>query len=195
MYIAHRINDSNIANKLPINMGIEFDVRDSNGLIIVTHDPFTVGEEFETFLSSLIVKRFLIVNIKSEGIETKVLELLKKYSFEDFFLLDCTFPSIVKLSKLGEKRIALRFSEYESFVNVIDNKNKAKWVWVDCFTHFPLTKKMEEVFHAHGFKLCIVSPELQGQEELIEKYKKYISDENIQIDAICTKEYNVSKWL
>lgn len=193
MYIAHRVNTSEYANSLPKECGIEFDIRDSNGSIIVTHDPFTEGEEFEIFLSK-ISKRFLIVNVKSEGIEIRVLELLKKYNFEEFFFLDCSFPSIVKLSRLGEKRIALRFSEYENFANVVDNKDKINWVWVDCFTRFPLTKSIEEVFHSHGLKICIVSPELQGQPELITKYKKYINNQNINIDAICTKEYNISKW-
>jgi hypothetical protein len=193
MYIAHRINSSEQANSIPVEYGIEFDLRDSNNKIIVTHDPFTQGEEFEEFLSKLS-NRFLIVNIKSEGIEIGVLELLKKYKFEDFFLLDCSFPSIVKLSKLGEKRIALRFSEYENFVNVIDNKDKISWVWVDCFSEFPLTKHLEEVFHIHGLKICVVSPELQGQSELIHIYKDYIKQENINIDAICTKSYNISLW-
>ena len=193
MFVAHRVNSSSYENTISKEYGIEFDIRDSNDRLIVAHEPFTEGEEFEEFLSK-ISKRFLVVNIKSEGIELKVLELLKKYGFEDYFLLDCSFPAIVKLSRLGEKRIALRFSEYENFMNVIDNKSIINWVWVDCFTQFPLTKKMEEVFHAHGLKICIVSPELQGQSELINKYKNYIKENNIFIDAICTKEYNIPKW-
>jgi len=193
MFVAHRVNSSSYENTISKEYGIEFDIRDSNNRLIVAHEPFTEGEEFEEFLSK-ISKRFLVVNIKSEGIELKVLELLKKYGFEDYFLLDCSFPAIVKLSRLGEKRIALRFSEYENFMNVIDNKRIINWVWVDCFTQFPLTKKMEEVFHAHGLKICIVSPELQGQSELINNYKNYIKENNIIIDAICTKEYNISKW-
>ena len=194
MYIAHRVNSYIYANSIPTDYGIEFDIRDSNGKIIVTHDPFTEGEEFEIFLSHL-TNRFLIVNIKSEGIELKALELLKKYRFENFFLLDCSFPAIIKLSKLGEKRIALRFSEYENCANIIDNKDKAMWVWVDCFNNFPLTKKIEEIFHAHNLKICIVSPELHNKSELIEKYKNYIKNENIFVDAICTKDFLIDKWL
>lgn len=40
----------------------------------------------------------------------------------------------------------------------------------------------------------MVSPELQSQPELINKYKNYIKDNNIFIDAICTKDYNISNW-
>jgi hypothetical protein len=88
MFIAHRINSSTLANKLPLEYGIEIDLRDSNGSIIVTHEPFTEGEEFEYFLKNISIKRFLILNIKSEGIEIKVLELLEKYNFENFFFLE-----------------------------------------------------------------------------------------------------------
>ena len=193
MFIAHRVNSSSHAENIRSIYGIEFDIRDSNGIIIVTHDPFTNGENFEVFLSKLS-KRFLIVNIKSEGIEEQALELLKKYGFEDFFFLDCTFPAIIKLFKKGEKRNALRFSEYENITHIFENKDKIQWVWVDCFTYFPLTKKIEELIHAHGLKICIVSPELQGQPEYIDKYRKYINDNNLVIDAICTKEYNIDLW-
>ena len=45
-----------------------------------------------------------------------------------------------------------------------------------------------------GYKLCLVSPELQGQPEKLEVYAKQIKDEKIEFDAVCTKEYNVEKW-
>ena len=45
-----------------------------------------------------------------------------------------------------------------------------------------------------GYKLCFVSPELQGQPEKLEIYKKQLIKENIIFDAICTKEYNIEKW-
>lgn len=194
MFIVHRVNSSDYANSISSEYGIEFDIRDSNNKIIVSHDPFNEGQEFEDFISK-ISKRFLIVNVKSEGIENQAIEILEKYGFEDFFLLDCSFPSIIKLSKNNERRIALRFSEYENFAHIIDNKDKASWIWVDCFSYFPLTKVLEEVFHAHGFKICIVSPELQNQNEKIKTYKEYIRENKILVDAICTKEYNIEKWL
>ena len=194
MYIAHRINSSALANNIPKGYGIEFDLRESEKSIIVTHDPFTYGEDFEYFLSNLNTNRFLIVNIKGEGFEEKVLQLLKKYKFEDFFFLDCSFPAIVKLSKLGEKRIAMRFSEYESLETVWLNKDRIQWVWVDCFTKFPLTKSIEKQIHSMGLKICMVSPELQSHGKDIEIYGKYIRKEYIKIDAICTKEYNVLQW-
>jgi hypothetical protein len=40
----------------------------------------------------------------------------------------------------------------------------------------------------------MVSPELQGQDEKIEKYKQHLKKENIVFDAICTKIYNIKFW-
>ena len=193
MFIAHRINTWQEQINIPLEVGIEFDVRDSGGKIIVTHDPFTDGQEFEEFISHLY-KRFLIVNVKSEGIEINILEILKKYSFEEFFFLDCSFPAIIKLSRIGEKRIALRFSEFESIENISLMANKIQWVWVDCFTQFPLTKNISDYIHSLELKICIVSPELQGRPIDIIPYSKYIKDNNIAIDAVCSKFYNLDIW-
>jgi hypothetical protein len=193
MFIAHRINTWQEQINIPLNIGIEFDVRDSGNKIIVTHDPFTIGQEFEDFISHLH-KMFLIINIKSEGIEINILEILKKYSFEEFFFLDCSFPAIIKLSRIGEKRIALRFSEFESIENISLMANKIQWVWVDCFTQFPLTKNIADMIHSLGLKICIVSPELHSRPIDIIQYSKYIKDNSIAIDAVCSKIYNLNKW-
>jgi hypothetical protein len=193
MFIAHRINTWQEQVDIPLNIGIEFDVRDSGGKIIVTHDAFTDGQEFEEFISN-IHKRFLIINVKSEGIETNILNILKKYVFEDFFFLDCSFPAIMKLSRMGEKRIALRFSEFESIENISLMANKIQWVWVDCFSRSPLTKDISDYIHSLELKICIVSPELQGRTIDITQYSKYIKDNSIAIDAVCSKIYNLNKW-
>ena len=101
---------------------------------------------------------------------------------------------IYKLSAEGEKNIAIRFSEFESIDSVINMKGKIEWVWVDCFTKNPLNKLTYSILKNAGFKLCFVSPELQNQKEKIEEYKKYFNEENIIVDMICTKSYNIEKW-
>ena len=37
---------------------------------------------------------------------------------------------------------AVRISEFESIETALTLAGKVDWVWVDCFTHFPLLKKM-----------------------------------------------------
>jgi len=196
MFIAHRINTLQELQSLPENIGIELDVRDSGGHLLVTHDPFVRLEDsilLKEFLQ-YVGKRFLIVNIKSEGIECAVLSLLQQFSIQDFFLLDCSFPMIVKLAKKGEKRIAVRYSEYESLETVLSLEGKISWIWVDCFTRFVLDKKVEEQLHDVGFKLCIVSPELQQQPGKVYEYFQIIQNQKIKIDAVCSKYTNKDIW-
>jgi hypothetical protein len=58
-----------------------------------------------------------------------------------------------------------------------------------------LTKDIYHILKATGFKLCFVSPELQQQPEKIEEYKAFFKANQIELDMICTKVYNIDKWL
>jgi hypothetical protein len=191
--VAHRINTRDELAALDEGCPIEFDLRDSGGKILVTHDPFTDGEDFAEFVR-LLKGRFLIVNIKSEGIEYKVLELLKVNGCVDFFLLDCSPPMMVKLSAAGETRLAIRFSELETLETVLRWGGRAQWVWVDCFFGRTLTKKIVNELKEKGFKLCLVSPDLQKRPEDIESYIDYLRENNCVVDAICSKVARFSEW-
>lgn len=191
--IAHRINTFADFYTLPEDCPIEFDLRDSAGEVIVTHDPFTTGPLFSEF-TLLLKGRFCIVNIKSEGIEWRVLEMLKENDIEDFFFLDCSIPMIHKLTQKGENRIAVRLSEVEPIEGVLPWLKKVKWVWVDCFTKLIVTKRMLELLKISDTKVCLVSPELQGRPEDIEPYIHALMEQGLAVDAVCTKIYNFSKW-
>lgn len=193
-YIAHRINTVSELQKLPEEYGVELDLRDSGQKIILQHEPFTDGESFEEYLKEYH-HGMMILNVKSERIEYKVLELIKQYGVEDYFFLDSSFPMINTLSLGNEKKCALRFSEYEGLDTIYNMKGKCDWVWVDCFTKLPITKKIESELKSIGYKLCLVSPELQGRQDDIAEYKEYLKNENIDFDAICTKQHNIDLWM
>lgn len=193
-FIAHRINKKEDLKNLSEEYGIEIDLRDNvDGTVYINHDPFILGENFEDYLKQYN-HRTMILNIKSERIELKILELLKKYNIKDYFFLDSSFPMIRLLSDKGEKNIALRYSEYEGLDTLEKMQGKVNWVWVDCFTELPINNEIYRKIKNMGYKLCLVSPELQNQKEKLELYAKQIKDEKIEFDAICTKEYNVEKW-
>ncbi len=192
-FIAHRINTIEELKTIPTQYGVELDLRDNGNRLILQHDPFTDGEEFEEFLKHYH-HGLMILNIKSERIENRVLELIEKYNIRDYFFLDSSFPMIFFLSNKGEKKIALRFSELEGLDTILSMKGKVDWVWVDCFTKLPIDKENFRILKEAGFKLCFVSPELQKRESDIENYKNYLLKENILFDAICTKVYNIPKW-
>lgn len=192
-YIAHRINQLEELKTLPTEFGAEIDLRDHADRLILQHDPFIDGEDAEPFFANYR-HGTLILNVKSERIEYRVLELMKKYSITNYFFLDSSLPMIVKLSKEGENRMAVRFSEYESLETVLAFQGLVSWVWVDCFTRLPITGEICEKLKKADFKLCLVSPELQGRPEDLEKYKNMLSQDGIKFDAICTKRYNIDKW-
>lgn len=192
-FIAHRINTVKELKELPHDYGVELDIRDYENNLIIHHDPFTNGESFEDYLKHYN-HGTMILNIKSERIEHKVLELIKKYEIKKYFFLDSSFPMIYLLSKSGEKNVALRYSEFEGLDTIFNMANKVKWVWVDCFSKLPITTETYKQLKDLNFKICLVSPELQGQDEKIEVYKEYLKTNNIVFDAICTKSYNIERW-
>ena len=152
-----------------------------------------MGERLAEFLKNY-KDRIIIFNIKSERIEYKILEKISKYKIKDYFFLDSSFSMIYNLSKAGEKNIALRFSEFESIESVLKMSGDINWIWVDCFTIFPLTKEIFDTLKERNFKICIVSPELQNKQDEIFEYKKYMIDNGIVPDMICTKVHNIEKW-
>lgn len=193
-YIAHRVNTIEELKKLPSEYGVELDLRDDlNGNIYIAHNPFEAGDDFEEYLKEYH-HGTMILNIKSERIELKILELLKKYSIKNYFFLDSSFPMIYLLASQGEENVALRLSEYEGMDTIRNMAGKVKWVWVDCFTKIPVGKKEMDELKSLGYQTCFVSPELQGRPEDVECYKEYLNNNFIHFDAICTKEYNVKKW-
>jgi len=193
-FIAHRINTIAELKLLPEEYGVELDLRDCGDKIILSHDPFVNGECFEEYLK-FYHHGTMILNIKSERIEHRVLELIKQYGVKKYFFLDSSFPMIYLLSTLGESNIALRFSEFEGLDTILNMSGKAKWIWVDCFSKLPIDSENYNLLKSKGFKFCLVSPELQGQEDKITEYKHYLQNEEIRFDAICTKSYNIKNWI
>lgn len=194
LYICHRINTSEELKNIPECYGVELDLRDNiDGSIYIEHNPFTKGEDFEQYLRNY-KHDLMIMNIKSERIEEKALELISRYNVREYFFLDSSFPMIYLMSHSGNHNFAVRFSEFEGLDTVRSLIGKVDWVWVDCFTKMPLTKGNYSELKKSGYKLCIVSPELQGQPERIDEYGKYLKENDLVPDAICTKHYNIERW-
>lgn len=194
-YIAHRINTVEELKKLPREYGVELDLRDNlDGSIYIQHNPFEPGENFEDYLKEYH-HGTMILNVKSERIELKILEMLPNYDVKSYFFLDSSFPMIWLLSNQGEKNVALRISEVEGLDTARNMAGKVDWIWLDCFSKIPIGKKEFDELHNLGYKICFVSPELEGRDEDIEAYKKQLEDSGMTIDAICTKSYNITKWM
>ena len=193
--IYHRINTVQELSQIPFYSGVEIDVRDYCNELILQHDPFLDGEKLEDFLKIFGVRKgTLILNIKSERIEFRVKQLLDKYYITNYFFLDCSFPMIINLIHNNEHKIALRYSEFEKEDTIFSLKGKVDWIWIDCFTKVPGNKEIYNKFKAFGFKLCFVSPELQGKIDKTKEYKDFFYNLNIELDAVCCKKMNSLIW-
>jgi len=193
IFTSHRVNTINKLKKTPKYYGVETDLRDYKNKIILSHDPFKSGDSFNEFLK-VYDHKFLVLNIKSEGIESAILKLLKKFKIKNYFFLDCSFPSLMNLIRKGNKNVSIRVSDYEGFGTLKKIKHSAKWVWIDCFNYIPLSEKNYKLIKKYKYKICLVSPELHGKKINNQNCIKLIKKKRIKIDMICTKEKFFKNW-
>jgi hypothetical protein len=189
VFVQHRVNTSQqLASMSNLASGCEIDIRSHssrNGKLILSHDPWSEGEALETWLESYKNKNLigpLILNTKEDGLESRILELLRQNKIENFFFLDTCLPTLVKWTKQNsEKRFAVRFSAFEPKEFCLKFQDLADWLWVDCFNAQPQNVDLD-LFSK--FKVCLVSPELQsGSSEQIPLFKHLAN----HAKAICTK--------
>lgn len=189
MIVSHRRNTAEQLRDTAHDLGVEVDIRSVGERLIIHHDAFVDGEDFETWLTGYR-HRLLILNVKEEGLEDRLIALMHAHGIEDYFFLDQSFPFLIRTARRGESRCAVRVSEFESIDTAMTLAGKVRWIWVDCFTRFPLDGAQAAQLQAAGFKLCLVSPELQGRDAAVEipALRALLHREGIRADAVCSKE-------
>jgi hypothetical protein len=192
--ITHRINTLKELKKIPPKYGVEIDVREYRGRLILQHEPFVTGEKLEVFLKKFNHK-FIIFNVKSERIEFKILHYVKKYKLKKYFFLDSSFPMIKNLINLKEKNIACRVSDEEDIKTALNLKQKVIWIWFE--TQFPFKKSYPilKKLKKNNFKICIVSPDLHKKKIKFNKNEILFLKKNNLIDAVCVKFKNLKNWI
>ena len=133
--IKHRQNEISDLKQLPKNFGAEIDIRSQFNELILHHDPFNKGQLLKNWLEHYDHK-FLILNVKEEGLEEMIINLLEKFNISNYFFLDQSFPFLMKYSRKKNKHLATRLSDYENIKNIVSLKNKVQWVWIDYFDKF-----------------------------------------------------------
>lgn len=183
LLIEHRVNSMAHLQRIPPERGIEVDVRDYNGDLRLEHDPFLGGERLEDLLAAY-QHALIIFNVKCDGLVAPILTLAKKYGIKNYFFLDLANPTLINLARQGERHLAVRYSEFEPVEFALAFAGQIEWVWVDCFTHLPLTPEIYRRLRQH-FKICLVSPELQQHPRpMIQSFRKQLA--NMPVDAVCT---------
>lgn len=201
-YIHHRINSLKELQNIPMEHGVEVDVRYHNDMLILQHDPFkhhiTPNTSLNEFAACYKHTGPLILNLKTEGIEEACIKIMQENNIKNWFFLDMSMAYFVKYAQhassgkiegFSPRNLAVRFSEKEPIEYALAFCGQAEWLWVDCFTTLPINAVNFEVI-SKNFKVCLVSPELQGHPlERIQEFKQILS--NSKIDAVCSKRIDL----
>jgi hypothetical protein len=145
------------------NFGIETDVRDFNGELVIAHDVPQAGQKlmsFDKFLQ-LYYKHssepgYLAINIKADGLQQMLLKLLEENRIRHYFVFDMSIPDTIGYKNL-QMPFYSRLSEYEQQMAFESN---CEGVWLDAFESIWYTTDFIKKLLDDGKKVCIVSPEL-----------------------------------
>jgi len=155
-------------NSFKNSFGIETDLRDYNGDLVISHnipnkDCEKVDSFFELYNSFDNKDSFsLALNIKSDGLQKILSEKLVKYDIKNYFVFDMSIPDTLGYI---EKKINffIRQSEIEKELPFYE---KADGVWIDCFYNDWVTENLIQGHLKNNKKVCLVSPELHKRDHL-----------------------------
>lgn len=148
--------------------GVETDIRDIKGDLVISHDMPSGNElSFEDMLkiyNKYNCKGILALNVKCDGMQNKIKDLLTKYSIENYFMFDMSIPD--SLGYLEKEIISfVRDSEHE--VNPKESTpiiyRNSQGVWIDQFKNGNPTRinyNLVKDYLDDGKYISIVSPEL-----------------------------------
>jgi hypothetical protein len=190
--VLHRVNERARLADIPTHFGAEIDLRAEGSKLILHHDAFKSGELFESWLEGYR-HGLLVLNIKEAGIESEVIRLVEARGIRRFFLLDVEFPYLYRASRLGERRIAVRYSEDESIFTVQNYRHRVDWVWIDTNTRLPL--EAESIQALRPFRTCLVCPERWGRPHDIPIYRERMHSLGFTPDAVMTSAECAAAWL
>jgi hypothetical protein len=168
-YIAHRGFWQQIIKKNSIEAfhaalnngyGIETDIRDYNSELVISHDIPTnnamLFTDFLTLHKKIDCAAYLALNIKADGLRTKLQTALTDYDIKNYFVFDMSIPETYLYAKDGISFFS-RLSEFEKTPCFYE---KSQGIWLDCFTKIWYKPELIAQYLSEGKKVCIVSPEL-----------------------------------
>ena len=191
--VMHRINTVAGLEEVDQRHGVEADIRTYGGKLVLNHEPGQPGDSLDGYLSKFS-HALAVLEIKEEGIEKQVISLCQKHGIEKYFLLSVSFPFQYLLSKQGIRKMAVRFSEFESIDTCISMRGKIDWAWVDTFTKNPLDRISFHRLKEAGLKLCVVAPDRWGRPDEDKGYNEYYRENGIAIDAVMTEQGRAPDW-
>ncbi|CBS91470.1 hypothetical protein [Azospirillum lipoferum] len=179
--------------------GIETDIRDRNGALVVSHDP-PAGDGLMSFdeLLELYGRHApradgqgaggragtLALNIKADGLQGPLLDALARHGVDDWFVFDMAVPDGILYLRRGAVAYT-RQSEYEREPSFYE---RAAGVWLDAFESDWIDAAAIERHLAAGKRVALVSPELHGRPHAAawESWKAVATRAEPGMLALCT---------
>ena len=162
-----------------LGVGIELDVRYGNNGVYISHDPVENGDLFEDVCKTCSNSKIrMALHIKEPKATIKVIELLKKYSVDNYFLFNT--ENFKFLGIVDDGKIATYLSQKQDEV-------KEKILWCDEIQSKWYTKKIIAKLHKKNKILYGMSLEVVktcNESEIFMEWDRLI---NLGIDGICTK--------
>lgn len=161
-----------MAFKTAINngFGIELDVRDIDGELVVSHDP--PNKDCITFRSVLDLLRVnhtgenvisLAVNIKSDGLRDQLVKLVEVIASNvDMFVFDMSVPDMYSYLD-SPLKVCSRISDLEKQPVLISRTHN---LWVDAFENDMAMIDFIDEYAMVVDNIYVVSPELHGRHHL-----------------------------
>ncbi len=152
---------------LASGFGIETDLRDYNQQLVISHDiagaSCIAAEKFFEICQNINSSLTLALNIKSDGLQQKLNELLNKYQISNYFVFDMNTPDALIYLKSGFNTFT-RQSDYENQPHFYQ---QAHGVWMDSFEKDWINRD-DIQFHLKQDKMvCLVSPELHQRDHML----------------------------
>jgi glycerophosphoryl diester phosphodiesterase len=144
--------------------GVETDLRDHRGRLVIAHDPPTdASPPFRPLLDRIAAcaghQPTLALNIKADGLQSLVTATLNGDPDWPGWVFDMSVPETVHYLQ-GPIAVFVRQSEYEPEPVFYD---RADGVWLDAFGSNWYDAQLIRFHLACGKKVALVSPELHGR--------------------------------
>jgi glycerophosphoryl diester phosphodiesterase len=147
--------------------GTETDVRDYRGNLVISHDmagsDCLGAEDFFTIYNHYNHRPLtLALNVKADGLQLLLHQLIEAYHIHDYFVFDMSVPDTIGYIKQGI-RFYSRQSEYEAQPVFYD---ECAGIWLDAFHHTWYSGKIILEHLAKNKQVAVVSPELHKRDPL-----------------------------
>ncbi len=145
-----------------LGLGTETDLRDHNGEIVIAHDmpegsPMTFAELLRIMDGRNLT---LALNVKADGMASRIKTLLKDFNHTNYFVFDMSVPDLVR--QIAEDMIVFTgLSDIQPVPVLLEN---CAGVWLDCFRDDWYGPGLVDGLLSGGKRVCIVSSDLHGRD-------------------------------